>query len=248
MAVHHPGHLVDPRRSVITVDGRVVRPQEERAYILLHKPVGCLSARKDKHGRRTVMSYIDRRWAPFVYPVGRLDWDVSGLLLLTNDGELAHRLTHPTYHVPRTYEVECEGLPGPEAIRQLAEGVELEDGVTAPARVRVHKLTPRASLLKVTLREGRKNQVKRMFEAAGHPVRSLRRIGFGSLHLGHMPPGSSRPLRPSELHALREAVGLADEDGADPVRAGPATAGGQSADRSRAREGRRGDTQRRGTT
>ena len=155
------------------------------------------------------MSLLDPQLARLVYPVGRLDWDASGLLLLTNDGDLASRLLHPRYHVPRTYEVEVTGQPRPEALRRLVEGVELSDGMTAPAKVRVHKPGPQGSVLKVTLREGRKNQVKRMFQAVGHPVRRLRRVGFGSLHLGHMPAGVYRPLRPSEVLALKEAVGLA---------------------------------------
>jgi len=155
------------------------------------------------------MSLLDAQLARLVYPVGRLDWDASGLLLLTNDGDLASRLLHPSYHVPRTYEVEVAGQPSPEALRRLVEGVELADGMTAPAKVRAHKQGPQGSLLKVTLREGRKNQLKRMFQAVGHPVRRLRRVGFGSLHLGHMPPGLYRHLRPSEVLALKEAVGLA---------------------------------------
>ncbi|MBM3501931.1 MAG: rRNA pseudouridine synthase, partial [Armatimonadetes bacterium] len=175
----------------------------------LHKPAGYLSSRSDPRGRRTVMALLDPDVARRVYPVGRLDRDATGLLLLTDDGELAHRLMHPRYHVPRAYEVEVEGRPDREALERLTEGLRLEDGMTAPARVKVHRSSLQGSRLKITLREGRKNQVKRMFAAVGHPVRSLRRVAFGSLHLGHMPVGALRALRPTEVAALREAVGLA---------------------------------------
>ncbi len=177
---------------------------------MLHKPAGYLSTRSDPRGRRTVMELLRPDLARFVYPVGRLDRDATGLLLLTNDGELAHRLMHPRYHVPRAYEVEVEGQPAPETLEQLAAGVVLDDGLTAPARLKAHRLSRQGSRIKITLREGRKNQVKRMFAAVGHPVRSLRRVSFGSLHLGHMPPGTHRILRATEVQALREAVGLGD--------------------------------------
>jgi len=176
---------------------------------MLNKPAGYLSSRRDPRGRRTVMDLLEPAQARLVYPVGRLDRDATGLLLLTNDGELAHRLMHPSYHVPRAYEVECEGQPGRTALDRLASGLMLDDGTTAPARVRAHRLSPHGSRVKITLREGRKNQVKRMFAAVGHPVRSLRRVSLGSLHLGHMEPGTYRELRPAEVAALREAVGLA---------------------------------------
>lgn len=210
--VRHPGLMVDPGRARVALDGQTVRPPREYTYILLHKPPGYLSTRRDPHGRRTVMALLDERLARLVYPVGRLDWDASGLLLLTNDGELANRLLHPRYHVPRTYEVEVTGTPSPEALRELATGVALSEGVTAPAKVKVHKPTRMGAWVKVTLREGRKNQIKRMFAAVGHPVRTLKRVGFGSLHLGHAPPGFSRLLRPAEVHALKEAVGLLEEE------------------------------------
>lgn len=178
--------------------------------MILHKPAGYVSARRDPQGRRTVLDLLDPDLAKVVVPVGRLDRDATGLLLLTNDGELAYRLTHPRYHVPRAYEVEVEGMPDHATLARLASGVPLDDGVTAPARVKVHRRTPSGSRIKITLREGRKNQVKRMFTAVGHPVRSLRRVSFGPLNLGHMQPGAYRELRPAEVAALREAVGLAE--------------------------------------
>jgi pseudouridine synthase len=206
--VLHPGLKIDPARDRVRLDGRPVQPPAGELHLMLHKPAGYLSTRRDPRGRRTVMDLLEPALARLVYPVGRLDRDATGLLLLTNDGELAHRLLHPRYHVPRAYEVECEGQPGREALGGLASGVLLEDGMTAPARVKAHRLSPRGSRVKITLREGRKNQVKRMFAAVGHPVRALRRVSFGSLHLGHTEPGACRKLRPAEVAALREAVGL----------------------------------------
>ena len=206
----HPGLKIDPMRDQVRLDGRVVEPPSAELHIMLHKPAGYLSTRSDPRGRRTVMELLDPGLARSVYPVGRLDRDATGLLLLSNDGELAHRLTHPRHHVPRAYEVEVEGQPDRQALDQLARGLMLEDGMTAPARLKVHRLSREGSRIKITLREGRKNQVKRMFAAVGHPVRSLRRVSFGSLHLGHMPPGTHRALRPAEVQALREAVGLTD--------------------------------------
>jgi pseudouridine synthase len=204
----HPGLRIDPTRDRVRLDGRPVEPAPGELHLMLHKPAGYLSARSDPRGRRTVMALLDPALARRVYPVGRLDRDATGLLLLTNDGELAHRLMHPRYHVPRAYEVDVEGEPSRESLDRLTAGLELEDGMTAPARVKVHKLSRQGSRLKLTLREGRKNQVKRMLAAVGHPVRQLRRVSFGSLHLGHMPVGTHRALRPAEVEALREAVGL----------------------------------------
>ncbi|MGQ9732529.1 MAG: pseudouridine synthase [Candidatus Zipacnadales bacterium] len=206
--VRNPAQFIDPAVAQVRLDGHPLPLPSGYVYLVLHKPVGYVVTRCDPRGRRTVMDLLGSEMSQLVYPVGRLDRDVSGLLLLTNDGELAYRLTHPSYHLPRTYEVEVVGEVKVEALRRLAEGVELEDGPTAPARVKVHRRSSRTTLLKLTLYEGRKNQVKRMCAAVGHPVRSLRRVGFGSLHLGHMPVGSWRRLRPAEIVALQEAVGL----------------------------------------
>ena len=176
----------------------------------MNKPAGIVTTRSDPRHRRTVMDLLEPHLRRRVYPVGRLDRDATGLLLLTNDGDLTNRLLHPSRHVPRAYEVEVEGQPSTEALTTLAAGVEIDGEMTARARVKVHRLGLERSILKVTLREGRKNQLKRMCAAVGHPVISLRRVSFGSLHLGDMPPGASRRLREGEVHALKEAVGLAD--------------------------------------
>jgi 23S rRNA pseudouridine2605 synthase len=192
----------DPARDVdgsheVRFDGRPVRAEAHEVYAL-HKPAGVVSTARDPQGRRTVVDLIDT--PSRLYPVGRLDADVTGLILLTNDGALAHRLTHPSFEVPRTYRARVRHPPLREpALRALREGVELEDGLTAPAQVR--KLA--ADRLELTIHEGRKRQVKRMCAAVGHPVRELQRVAFGPLRLGGLEPGEHRRLTPAEIDRLR---------------------------------------------
>jgi 23S rRNA pseudouridine2605 synthase len=196
--------ITDPARDVddskaVKVDGRRVKTAEQAlvAY-LLNKPAGVISTAKDPQGRPTVVSLV--RTEQRLYPVGRLDYDTTGLILLTNDGELAHRLTHPSFEVPRTYRARVANAPVNEpAMRALRDGVELEDGLTAPAKVR--RLA--SNHLEITIHEGRKRQVKRMLEAVGHPVRSLERVAFGPLRLGALQEGEFRELKPAELELLR---------------------------------------------
>jgi pseudouridine synthase len=183
----------------VEVDGRAVGPQR-LAYLLLHKPAGTVTTAHDPRGRPTVVQLVPRD--PRVVPVGRLDADTTGALLLTNDGELAHRLAHPRYEVDKVYVADVEGEPSDEAIRRLAEGVELDDRPTAPARAR--RLGP--SRIELTLHEGRKHQVKRMCEAVGHPVTRLHRSGYAGLTLGELAPGRWRELTDDEVTALRAAV------------------------------------------
>jgi pseudouridine synthase len=183
----------------VELDGEPLAP-EPLAYVLLHKPAGAVTTARDPHGRRTVVELVDlpRR----IVPVGRLDADTTGALLLTNDGPLAHRLAHPRYEVDKVYEAEVEGEPDDEGLRRLAEGVELDDGRTAPAAVR--RLGP--ARLELTLHEGRKHQVKRMCEAVGHPVRRLHRSRYAGLTLEGLAPGSWRELEPEEVEGLRAAT------------------------------------------
>jgi 23S rRNA pseudouridine2605 synthase len=183
-------------RDRVEVDGRPVAKQR-LAYVLLHKPAGVVTTASDPHGRRTVVELVDV--PERVVPVGRLDADTTGALLLTNDGELAHRLAHPRYGVEKTYVVDVTGAPSDEALRVLAEGVELEDGRTAPARVR--RLAP--SRVELTIHEGRKHQVKRMLEAVGHPVTRLHRSAYAGLTPEGLEPGQWRELEPSESARLR---------------------------------------------
>lgn len=194
----------DPARDVddtsgVAVDGRPLAGAEPRVLYALHKPVGVLSTARDTHGRRTVIELVPAGGLR-LYPVGRLDADSSGLILLTNDGELANRLTHPRFEVPKTYRAKLSGsAPGPASLRALREGIELEDGLTAPARVR----TLSDGQIELTIHEGRNRQVRRMCAAVGHPVLELVRTRFGPLTLGALAPGEHRRLSLAEAERLR---------------------------------------------
>jgi 23S rRNA pseudouridine2605 synthase len=185
----------------VRLDGRPVGAQRLR-HVLLNKPRGTITTARDPEGRPTVVDLVggDIR----VVPVGRLDRDTTGVLLLTNDGPLAHRLAHPRYGVEKTYVAEVEGEPGDAVIGALAEGIELDDGPTAPARVQL--LGP--SRLELVLHEGRNRQVRRMLEAVGHPVVKLRRARYAGLGPGRLRPGEWRDLTPGEVARLRRLVGL----------------------------------------
>jgi len=186
-------------RDRVEVDGRPVEKQR-LAYLLLHKPAGVVTTARDPRGRPTVVQLVPRE--PRVVPVGRLDADTTGALLLTNDGELAHRLAHPRYEVAKAYVADVDGEPSDDVLRRLREGVDLDDGRTVPAKVR--RLGP--SRLELTLHEGRKHQVKRMCEAVGHPVRRLHRRAYAGLTLGGLEPGRWRELTPEEVERLRAAT------------------------------------------
>jgi 23S rRNA pseudouridine2605 synthase len=196
--------VTDPARDVdqasaVMVDGEPVAPEALEVHIL-NKPAGVVSTARDTHGRRTVTELI--RSARRLYPVGRLDAETTGLILLTNDGELANRLTHPRYGVPRTYLARVEGGAVPEhALRRLREGVDLDDGPTQPAKVRQIE----RGVLEITIKEGRKRQVRRMCEAVGHPVTELTRIAFGPLRLTDLAPGQHRRLTQAEIERLRQS-------------------------------------------
>ena len=197
--------VTDPARDVgventVRLDGKVISTARERVVYALNKPAGVVSTARDTHGRPTVVELVpaERR----LYPVGRLDAETTGLILLTDDGELANRLTHPRYGVPRVYRAKVAEGPVPaRALHALRTGVELDDGRTAPAQVR----QPRPGVLELTIREGRKRQVRRMCDAVGHPVMALERIAFGPLSLGGLKPGAHRRLTDSEVEALRAA-------------------------------------------
>jgi 23S rRNA pseudouridine2605 synthase len=183
-------------RDVVEVDGRRIAKQP-LAYLLLNKPENTVTTASDPRGRRTVVDLVPRE--PRVVPVGRLDADTTGALLLTNDGDLAHRLGHPRYGVEKTYVVDVEGEPSDAALQELAAGVDLDDGRTAPARVR--RLTK--SRLELTIHEGRNRQVKRMLDAVGHPVQRLHRSAYAGLGVEGLEPGAWRELEPSEVRRLR---------------------------------------------
>jgi 23S rRNA pseudouridine2605 synthase len=201
VAVHDPARDVTPEHAV-ALDGRPVREEPARAVYALHKPLGVVSTASDPQRRPTVVSLVSSELR--LYPVGRLDIDTTGLVLLTNDGALAYRLTHPSFEVPRTYRAVVARPPVREsALRSLRAGVELEDGATAPARVR--RIS--ADTIELTIHEGRKRQVKRMCEHVGHPVRALQRVRFGPLELGGLKPGESRRLSEAEIERLTERLG-----------------------------------------
>jgi 23S rRNA pseudouridine2605 synthase len=196
--------VTDPARDVgedsrITVDGRPVGGAEPRVLYAVNKPVGVLSTARDTHGRRTVLELVPAQGLR-LYPVGRLDADSSGLILLTNDGELANRLTHPSFEISKTYRARLGGgNVGEPALNALRDGVELDDGATAPARVR----RVRGNLIELTIHEGRNRQVRRMCAAVGHPVLELSRVAFGPLRLEGLKPGAHRRLRAAEIERLR---------------------------------------------
>ncbi len=187
--------------DAVTVDGAPVLPASSRAVYAVNKPEGVVSTASDPQGRPTVVSLVP---SPLrLYPVGRLDIDTTGLILLTNDGALAHRLMHPRFEVPRTYRATVRHPPvGRAALASLAAGIELPDGRTGPARVR----RPRPDTIELTIHEGRKRQVRRMCEAVGHPVRRLVRVSFGPLKLGDLAPGAHRRLSGAEVETLNRAA------------------------------------------
>jgi len=199
--------VVDPSADRVTVRGRAVRPPDESIYLLLNKPTGYLVSARDPHHSRTVydlLKSVPRR----TFPVGRLDLDTCGVLLLTDDGELSFRLTHPRFGVEKAYRAQVRGAPSRRALRTLETGVQLADGPAAPATVRLARSRAEGSTLEITLREGRKRQVKRMCEAVGHPVLKLERTAFAGLTAQGVERGTWRHLTGQEVTGLRSLVGL----------------------------------------
>lgn len=197
-----PGAQADPVVDIIAVDGRRLPTPRPRVYVLLHKPKGYLSSRTDPEGRPVVLDLLPGG-ADRLYPVGRLDGDVEGLLLLTNDGELANRLLHPRYDVPRVYHAEVERRVRPADLARWRKGVVLADGPAVPKAVQILRPGAGTTWLSLTFGEGRNREVKRYCQALGHPVRRLRRVQFGPLKLGGLPVGRSRPLTAGEVEQLK---------------------------------------------
>jgi 23S rRNA pseudouridine2605 synthase len=202
------GTKADPARDDIRVDGRRIKATERLRYILLYKPAGYVTTRSDPQHRRTVIDLL-RGVREYVYPVGRLDYDTQGVLLVTNDGDLAAKLTHPRHQVDRTYEASVAGMPDDEAIDRLRRGIPLDGRRTQPADVLVVNKgrRDRNGVLIITIREGRNRQVRRMLEAVGHPVESLRRIRFGPLGIRGLRPGDWRDLTDAEVEKLKSGKG-----------------------------------------
>jgi 23S rRNA pseudouridine2605 synthase len=198
--VTDPARDVDDQNDVL-VEGRAVAP-EALEYHVLNKPVGVVSTAHDPEGRAKVIDLVESDAR--LYPVGRLDADSSGLVLLTNDGELANKLMHPSFEVEKAYRARVKGSPSKATLAKLRQGVKLEDGRTAPAQVAVLESRSRETVLEITIHEGRNRIVRRMFEAVGHPLLELERIRLGPLMLGRLAQGGSRKLRPEELKQLNE--------------------------------------------
>ena len=212
------GLVIDPEHDRVTVDGRPVKPATTHRYVMLNKPLGVITTARDEASRKTVLDVIGDAGSHGhrLFPVGRLDGDSTGLLLLTDDGDLAYRLTHPRYKVAKEYEVVVAGLLSSQDVRALREGVKLEDGVTAPAEVEVVRTTRGSrdtgrAEVRVVIREGRHRQVRRMLQAQGHKVLALQRTAFGPVRLGRLKPGGWRVLSQGELAALRRAAQLDDQ-------------------------------------
>src|SRR5262245_29537342 len=206
VATREPGTLADPLVDVITVDGQPLAAREPLHYIALHKPAGYVTSRRDPRGRAVVTDLV--RAPVRLYPVGRLDYDVEGILLLTNDGPLTHHLLHPRYGLPRSYEASVAGRVVAADLPRWRRGVALDDGPACPAAVEILRTGDEASLVRLTFTEGRKHEVKRYAKALGHRVLRLQRVAFGPLQLGSLPRGQSRPLTLAEIRALRRAATL----------------------------------------
>jgi 23S rRNA pseudouridine2605 synthase len=198
------GRRVDVEHDTIALDGVTVIARDDLVYYLLNKPAGYVSTASDPEGRATVVELVPP--TPRVYPVGRLDYETEGLLLLTNDGELTQLLTHPSFGVVKTYLAEVDGDPAPATVRRLREGVELDDGPTAPARVKVVQRRGTTAAIEIGVHEGRNRQVRRMCDAVGHPVRRLVRTRIGPLHDRRLQPGDWRRLSAGEVRRLYEAA------------------------------------------
>lgn len=198
------GSRIVPGKDQVEVDGTVVQEARIR-WVMLHKPMGSVTTRLDPEGRKTVFDLLPPDLRDLRY-VGRLDLLTEGLLLFTNEGETLHRLTHPSFEVEREYQIRVQGEPGPRAVRQLLEGVELEDGMARASRLEVKRGTREGVTLLLVLREGRNREVRRLMEAVGQPVLRLKRIRFGPVRLGNLKSGEWRDLTNREIRALRDSV------------------------------------------
>lgn len=201
------GRRVDPEHDVIRVDGSRIPPPRRHRYLALNKPRGVVATMNDPEGRRTVADLIAPHSTERLFHVGRLDTDTEGLLILTNDGDFAHRLAHPSFQVPKTYIAEVNGAVGEQTLRRLRRGISLEDGPVQPTSVKIVSTAGDKTLLKITIQEGRNRIVRRTMEAVGHPVRRLSRIGIGPVRLGNLKVGEYRDLTREELGGLLDLTG-----------------------------------------
>ena len=205
--VTEQGIKVDPQKDKILVQGKLINRPEDKVYLLMYKPRGYVTTLNDPEGRKTIVDLL-KKIKERVYPVGRLDYDSEGLLLITNDGELANALTHPSHEVKKTYLVTVVGIPLAKSLEQMSKGLELEDGITAPTLVTLVEILEDRSLLEITVHEGKNRLVRRMCEKIGHPVLRLKRIRLGSLTIKGVKPGQYRLLNPKEIRELKKSAGL----------------------------------------
>jgi 23S rRNA pseudouridine2605 synthase len=222
------GTKADPAADEIKVDGRRIKTEQRKRYVLLNKPRGYITSRSDPEGRPTVMELV-QAVKEYIYPVGRLDYDSEGLLLLTNDGELAARLTHPRHEVEKVYEARVKGVPDERTLDRLARGVSIDGRRTAPAKIRASepfaKGAGEQTIVEISIHEGRQRQVRKMFEAVGHPVVRLKRVRIGPLTDPEMPPGHWRELTPQEVAKLQRTSGVKPDHSRDkPTRGSSAAA------------------------
>ena len=203
--VTDPAHNVVPGKDRVTLDDLPLVINPEKRYYILNKPTGTIVSIGDTHGRATVIDLMSDE-TEGVFPVGRLDADTSGVLLLTDDGELAHKLTHPSFGVEKVYRAEVSGKIDSDAVRKLRDGLVLDDGPTAPAEMKILERDDKSSLVEITIHQGRKRQVRRMMKHIGHPVKTLERISFGGITALCLPLGAYRALDADEIELLKEAV------------------------------------------
>lgn len=201
------GTRVDPEKDTVRVDGSRIPPPRHHVYLVLNKPRGVISTMEDPEGRTTLAEYIPPRTSR-LFHVGRLDTMTEGLIILTNDGEFAHRLAHPSYEVQKTYMVEVAGVVHPRTIARLEKGITLEDGPVKPDKIKLVSTTDTRSMLRISLHEGRNRIVRRMMDAVGHPVDKLTRVGIGPVRIAQLPVGETRELTRDELGKLLDIVGM----------------------------------------
>jgi len=202
-----PANNINPERDKITLDGSHLVINSQKRYYILNKPTGVIVSIGDTHGRATVIDLMDEE-TKSVFPVGRLDKNTSGVLLLTDDGDLAHRLTHPSFGVKKVYRAEVAGKINEKDIQKIREGLTLDDGPTAPAEMKVLECNKNSSIVEITIHQGRKRQVRRMLKHIGHPVRTLERISFGGITAQDLPLGTYRPLKDGEVEMLKKMVNI----------------------------------------
>lgn len=196
------GTIVDPKTDKVSVDGKIIKMESNKIYIMINKPIGYVSSLKDEKGRRTVTDLIEGV-NERIYPVGRLDADTTGLLLLTNDGDLAYKLTHPRNNIDKKYIAIVDGIPNKSALDSLRKGVYIDGKKTSPAKVKIAKKYDEDSILDIIIHEGRNRQVKKMCEAVGHPVKKLKRVSIGEIEIGGLNVGYWRFLNDEELEYLK---------------------------------------------